>query len=85
MIVQPGQTVYLPSQSSTWAFIDIQSFGEQTGIKVAESIYVVSAYPYVLTVDLPFSGEDVPFLNEGPAALSICLRPPNVPPWGKRS
>jgi hypothetical protein len=81
MIVQPNQTVYLPPQSSTWAFIDCQSLGEQTGITVGGNIYVVSANPYVLTVDLPFSGLNIPFVNTGPAAVDICLRPPNVDPW----
>ena len=83
MIVQSGQTVYLPGRSNTWAFIDIQSFGEQTGITVDGDIYVVMAYPNVLSIDLPFSGVDVAFVNTGGAALSICLRPPNVSPWGK--
>jgi hypothetical protein len=68
-------------QSSTCAFIDIQSLGAQTGIDVGGNLYVVSANPYVLTVDLPFSGNNVPFVNQGPAALDICLRPPNVDPW----
>ena len=83
MIVQSGQTVYLPGRSNTWAFIDIQSFGEQTGITVDGDIYVVMAYPNVLSIDLPFSGVDVAFVNTGGAALSICLLPPNVSPWGK--
>jgi len=81
MIVQANQTVYLPPQSSTWAFIDIQSLGAQTGIDVGGNIYVVSANPNVLTVDLPFSGINIPFANTGPAAVDISLRPPNVGPW----
>jgi hypothetical protein len=81
MIVQPNQTVYLPPQGSTWAFIDVQSLGDQTGITVGGTIYVVSAKPYVLTVSLPFSGENIPFVNTGSVAVDICLRPPNVEPW----
>ena len=81
MIVQANQTVFLPSQSSTWAVIDIQSMGAQTGIDVGGNTYVVSANPNVLTVDLPFSGINIPFANTGPAAVDISLRPPNVGPW----
>jgi len=84
MIVQPGQSVNLPGQSATWAFIDVQSVNEQTGFKVDENIYVMLPYPAAMTVDLPFSGVPVVFLNEGPAPVGICLRPPNVPAWGTR-
>lgn len=83
MIVKPGQAVNLPGRSSEWAFIDVQCFDEQTGFKVDEAIYVMMPYPNSMSVDLPFSGVPVVFLNQGPAALSICLRPPNVAPWGK--
>ncbi len=85
MIVQPGQSVNLPGQSATWAFIDVQSVGERTGFKVGENFYSVEAYPEAMTVDLPYSGVAVVFLNQGPAALGICLHPPNVPPWGTQS
>ena len=76
MIVQPGQSVNLPGRCATLAFIDVQSVGEQTGFKVDENFYVMLPYPEAMTVDLPYSGVDVVFLNQGPAALGICLRRP---------
>ena len=56
--------------------IDVQSVGEQTGFKVDESFYVMLPYPETMTVDLPYSGVDVVFLNQGPAALGIVSPPP---------
>jgi hypothetical protein len=81
MVVKPGRTVNLPGQTNTWAFVYVQSVGEQSEFTVGGDIYVVLPYPNCVPADLPFSGVPVPFVNKGPAALSICLLPPNVDPW----